>query len=187
MRPRLTIPFAIAASALLASPLAAFGAASGIMTWKSSSYVPDGYGGKALPVAGTSLAAALAAADAGKIISPSSYAVRWYVDGDLAGTKSGSSSFSFSVPRTGQDSVSLRASVPELGIDSFLDIPVVRPEAVIDRAKFPELVPLYYFFSIRDPRSLRVSWDNQADSVTVIARNPDDPLEFARGTISKNP
>ncbi len=161
-----------------------------IISWKASGYVPRGYAGKVLPIAGSTVTTSLVVTDEnGVVMKPSSYAVRWYVDGNLITTHSGTRTFTFPIPRTGQNAVTLRASVPDAQgapIDAFADIPVVRPDVAIDRAKFPALSPLFYFFSIKDPSALTVTWDDTADSVTVRAKNPVSPLEFSQTTISKN-
>lgn len=163
--------------------------AAGTITWQSSGYVPAGYRGKILPTSGATITALLMIMDGGTLPAMSGRSVRWYVDGDLLATQKGTAPFSFQVPLTGQSTVTLRASVPGYAagdLDTFLDLPIVRPDVVIDRARLPELKPLFYFFSARDPAALSVEWDDAPGNVTVRAKNPANPFEFAESVISKN-
>ncbi len=175
----------------LATPFMVFSASpTATLTWKVSGYAPARYAGKILPIAGSSITAALMITTTGIVANPSGYTVRWYVDGNMITTKSGSTPFSFSAPRTGKDTIVLRASIPDYQgqtLDVFADIPVVRPEIVINRARYPELIPLFYFFSVRNPSDLTVTWDDTGDAVTVRARNKNNPLEFAQTIFSKRP
>ena len=169
------------------APFAVYAAPLGIITWKSSGYVPMGYKGKIMPVSGATVSTLLMVTDNNTAPNPTSYSVRWYVEGELATTLNGTTPFSFIIPRTGQDTIALRASVPKYNgadIDTFLDLPIVHPDIVIDQVQLPQLVPLFYFFSTT-PSNLTVEWDDQPDNVTVRARNPKNPFEFAEATISK--
>lgn len=126
--------------------------------------------------------------DAGKIVDLSKRTVRWYVGDELASTGLGKTSFSFSTPNIGAESVTIRASVPDSAdsqLDAFRDIPLVRPEIVIDRAQLPQLTPLFYSFSITDPSSLSVTWYDDGDTISATARNPRNPFEFAQTSLKR--
>lgn len=158
------------------------------ITWKAAAYVPPGYAGKALPPPGGQIEARLIVIDGGTIADLSSRIVRWYADDSLVSSGVGKTSFSFFAPNTGEDSVTVRASVPDYGesqLDAFRDIPLVRPEIVIDRARLPELTPLFYSFSITDPSSLSVTWDDDGETASVAARNPRNPFEFAQASLKR--
>lgn len=159
-----------------------------LITWKSAAYVPPKYAGKALPPSGGQIEARLIVTDTGKIADLSLRAIRWYVDGELTASGAGKTSFSFFAPSTGSDSVTVRASLPDYGgsqLDIFRDIPLVRPEIVIDAARLPQLIPLFYSFSITDPSSLAVVWDDTDGVATIRAKNPANPFEFAQASIER--
>lgn len=159
-----------------------------IITWRAAAYVPPKYTGKALPPPGGQIEARLILIDNGKITDLSPRVVRWYVDGELAASGVGKTSFSFFAPSTGSDSVTLRVSIPDYSgsqLDTFRDIPLVRPEIVIDAARLPELIPLFYSFSITDPSSLTVAWDDSDGVATIRAKNPANPFEFAQASIER--
>ena len=179
---------ALALSALFVPFVASAANPSLVITWKASSYVPPGYAGKALATTGSALSAQATIIDNGRVISPSSYSVRWYEAGNLSATLGGSTVFRSSAPRMGEDSFVIRASIPDYGegtLDAFADIPVTRPEIVIDSAKLPTLSPIFYFWNITDPASLSVEWSSDQETTTLRAKNPSNPFEFAQTTISK--
>lgn len=159
-----------------------------IATWKAHSYTPLSYIGKPLPVGGTPIDATIILIDNNRAISLSDIEVRWYQEGSLVTHGKGRTTHSFTAPQTGQDTVSLRVNIPHYNgrvLDQFIDIPVTRPEVVIDRAALPTLKPLFYFFSITNPASLAVSWDESGGFVILKASNKNNPLEFARAQITK--
>lgn len=171
------------------APLAAYSAnPTLIATWKARSYTPLSYSGKPLPVGGTPIDVALVLIDNNRAINLSGVEIRWYQEGALAARGKGRTTFSLIAPRTGQDMVSLRANIPHYNgraLDQFIDIPLVRPEIVIDRAALPTLKPLFYFFSITDPTSLTTAWDESNGFITLQASHKNNPLEFARVQITK--
>lgn len=178
----------ISLAASLLPVFSAHAATVATITWKAAAYVPPGYAGKALPPQGGQIEARLIVLDEGKIADLSSRIVRWYADDELISSGIGKTSFSFFAPNTGADSVTVRASIPDYGetqLDAFRDIPLVRPEIVIDRARLPELTPLFYSFSITDPSSLSVTWDDDGETASVTARNPKNPFEFAQASLKR--
>ncbi len=179
---------AFALSLAFAPLLASAANPSLVITWKASSYVPPDYAGKALPTTGSAILASATILEDGRVINPSSYSVRWYENGNLSATARGDAPFSFFAPRMGEDSVTLRASVPEYGdetIDAFVDIPIARPEIVIDFARLPTITPIFYFWNVTDPTSLSIEWSSEGDTTTARVKNPANPFEFSQTTISK--
>lgn len=178
--------FFAATSFVIAPAAFAVGAetASLRVVWKASSYVPVGYAGKAMPVAGTPVAAYAFATRDGKPLSLAPYAARWYVDGSLVSTSKGDRPFVFAGKTTGGETIGIRLSIPEFG-EVFADIPLKQPEVVIDRSALPRLMPLYYFFSIKLPDEVESLWEDTAESITVRAKNKLNPLEFARAILFK--
>lgn len=180
-------PTILLIASITLTPLTTFAANPALMiTWKATSHVPAAYTGKALPTIGSPLTVSAAIIDNGRVIDPSSYSVRWYEDGNLSKTVRGDASFRSFAPRMGEDSLTLRASVPDYGgetLDTFIDIPVALPEIVIDSAKLPMLTPLFYFWNITDPSSLSVEWSSDENGTTVRAKNPAHPFEFAEASL----
>lgn len=173
----------------ICAPLAAHGANPNLIaTWKARSYTPLSYIGKPLPVGGTPIDVALTMVDNNRVISLSGAEIRWYQENTLVARGTGRTLFSFIAPHTGQDTMNLRVSVLNYNgrtVDQFINIPIVRPEAVIDQAALPTLKPLFYFFSITDPTSLAISWDDRGTLITLQASHKNNPLEFARAQITK--
>lgn len=180
---------ALCISLLILVPCITFGAnPTLIATWKARSYTPLSYNGKSLPVGGTPIDIALTLIDNNRAINLSGVEIRWYQEGALAARGKGRTTFSLIAPRTGQDAIGIRATIPHYNgraLDQFIDIPLVRPETVIDRAAFPTLKPLFYFFSIADPTSITTTWDESNGFITLQASNKNNPLEFARAQIIK--
>lgn len=176
-------------AAALSSPLAAQSpAAALILTWKAHSYAPIAYAGKALPSAKTPIDIAAALVEKNNVAAIAPYEIQWYLNDALAGRGLGKSLFSFVAPQTGEDAVEVRAHIPHYRgetLDAFITIPIVRPEVVITNAKPPFLEPLFYFFTVADPSSLTVQWDDNGETITVRASNNDNPLEFAQARATK--
>ncbi len=159
-----------------------------VLTWRAHSYAPIAYAGKTLPSAGTTIdiAAALVEKNIAAAISP--HEIQWYLNGTLSGRGLGKLLFSFVAPQTGEDAIEIRAHIPKYrgeSLDAFIIIPIVRPEVVINNAKLPLLEPLFYFFTVADPSSLAVQWDDSGETITVRASNKNNPLEFAQARIMK--
>lgn len=175
--------------ATLYAPAAAQSPAAALMlTWKARSYAPLPYAGKALPIAGTAVDVSATLVEKNIPVDLSLYDIQWYVNGALASRGLGRSLFSFAAPRTGEDAVEIRAHLPKYrgeSLDVFTTIPIVRPEAVINNAKLPLLEPLFYFFTVSDPSSLAITWSDEGELITLRASNKNNPLEFAKKSITK--
>lgn len=180
--------FAIS-TAVIIFPAFALGAPTGIITWKATTYSPKGFSGRSLPPAGAPIDAHVTLTDTGTIADLSEAMIRWYANGELLTSGIGKTSFSFVAPGAGQDMVQIRVSLPDYAaspIDTFRDIPVVRPDIAIDRARLPELIPLFYSFSITNPLSLSVTWDDTDPATAIVnAKNPTNPFEFAHASIER--
>lgn len=172
-------------------PAFSYAAPELIVTWKAASYVPAGYAGKALPVAGTAINLSAILVDRGKIISLAPYDINWYAGEDRIAGGKGVAIARTAAPVTGQDFLELRVNVGKYEnqpLDAFITIPVVRPEILIRKkegTKPQEFSIIPYFWNILSEGGLAVTWEDNGDAVTASAENKKNPMEFARMTIPK--
>jgi hypothetical protein len=169
----------------------ALGAASEkmVLTWKTETWVPPFYLGKALPVGNSKVNIALLLLNKNKPVDLSKHKIRWYVNNQLRQSGLGIINFSLTAPFTSNQSLLVRAVVENYNDEEwnqFISIPVIRPEAVIDASQVNKLRPLAYFFNIDSAEKLKISWADNPQSTTLRVQNPDNPLETGQATISKN-
>lgn len=172
----------------LITPFLTHAAPTLLVTWRAHSYTPIEYAGKILPAAGASIDIVVAAIEGGRFVSLSPYEIRWYVNDELAARGVGRAALTLTAPRTGEDEIQIRVNLPNYKgqiIDEFISIPIVRPEAVIDRSQLPLLKPLFYFFNVADPSRIAAEWEENNDSLTLRASNKNNPLEFAQTSMVK--
>lgn len=177
----------------IALPFFSYAAPQLILSWKANSYVPNGYAGKALPVAGTRIRASVILLDGGKTVSLAPYDIHWYAGENLIATGKGRANAEAVAPVTGEDTLELRISIPKYGsgaLDAFVTIPIVRPELRITSnglisARPKGLATEPYFWNIASPLDLTIAWEDNGDTVTARASNKNNALEFAQTTISK--
>ena len=162
-----------------------------ILTWKTSSYVPENYAGKALPVAGTSIDVVAILVDGGKVISLTPYEIHWYAGEDRIAGGTGVARVRTIAPITGQDSLELRVNVSKYQdqpLDAFVTIPIVRPEILILKkmnAQKQDFSVIPYFWNIMKPSELSILWEDGGDTITARATNKKNEMEFARMTVLK--
>ncbi len=174
-------------------PLFSYAAPELILTWKANSFVPSGYTGKALPVAGTPIDASVVLLDNGEVVNSAPYEIHWYAGENLVATGKGKTSVRITAPVTGEDTIELRASMPKYSAgaqDAFASIPVVRPEIVIMKSATPQIkskafTTYPYFWNITSADELEILWEDRGEAVTARATNKKNPLEFAQTTIIK--
>lgn len=177
----------------IALPLFSYAAPQLILSWKANSYVPAGYTGKALPVAGTKISASAILLDGGKVISLTPYNIHWYAGENLIATGKGRVTAEAVAPATGEDTLELRVNIAKYAsgsLDAFVTIPVVHPELPITTngltsAKPKGFATKPYFWNIASPADLAIIWEDNGDTVTARASNKANALEFAQTTISK--
>lgn len=170
-----------------------------ILTWKSLSYVPADFGGKALPSEGTLVQVAADVISQGKPLNLSDQVIRWYLGGSLLKSARGAQNFSFRPIKRGVSEV--RVEIPGLpggSLSKTLSIPVVKPEAVIVSpsplgtfsGKEIILGASPYFFNISSLEDLELGWlinrkapeDLSSPSVLTLAFSP-EPEDGFRVTV----
>lgn len=172
-------------------PALSYAAPELIVTWKTSSYVPAGYTGKALPTAGTAIDVSAILVDGNTVVSLSPYDINWYAGEDRFAGGKGTASARITAPITGQDSMELRINVTKYNnqpLDAFITIPVVRPEMFVLQKPGTEtqnLSIIPYFWNILTLRDLAVTWEDNGSTITARAVNKKNELEFAQMTIPK--
>ncbi len=144
-----------------------------LISWKAQNYVPNWYAGKILPTAGTQIEINFELIDNGKPADLSSAKVRWYINDKLIKNENnglGIKKINIIAPKYfGQTMQARIAIVDFLGgglIDKMIDIPVVRPEAVVDAPyKNNEIKTggsifkvLPFFFSTDNRENFSVQW-----------------------------
>ncbi len=175
----------------LLMPLISYAAPELVITWKASSYVPDNYVGKALPIAGTLLDVTAILIDGGKAISLAPYDINWYAGEDRIAGGKGTASVRTTSPITGQDSLELRVNVAKYKdqpLDAFVTIPVVKPEILVMQKAGTQgtgLSVIPYFWNILTPKELAVEWIENGNTVTARAANKKNEMEFAQIAIPK--
>jgi hypothetical protein len=172
-------------------PVISHAAPEVILTWKATSYVPENYKGKALPVAGTPIDVSVILVDGGKVISLTPYDINWYAGEDRIAGGKGTIKVRTVTPITGQESLELRVNISKYKdqpLDAFITIPVVRPEILILKkanAQKQDFSVIPYFWNIMKPSELTITWEDGGDNVIAHATNKKNEMEFAQITIPK--
>jgi hypothetical protein len=174
-----------------AIPLSSYAATELLVTWKASSYIPSNYKGKALPTGGTPIRARAILIENGKSISLAPYEISWYAGEERIAGGLGVNTASFRTPKTGQDSLELRVNVArykDRPLDAFVTIPIVQPVLALKKKKTSSKVDfsaIPYFWNIKTPEDLAITWTENSDIITARAVNKENPLEFARAEAEK--
>lgn len=110
-----------------------------LISWKAQNYVPNWYAGKILPIAGAQIDVSFELIDNGKPADLSNAKVRWYINDKLVKNEDsglGIKKINFIAPNYPGQTIQVRIAIvdfPGAGfIDKIIDIPIVRPEAVIN-------------------------------------------------------
>jgi hypothetical protein len=177
-----------------------------IITWKSKTYAPPFFTGKALPTANSMIEASVEVLDGGKFADISRETIYWYVNGNFV--SGGSQNTSYRAPETSNTAVDLRAQLPNYKgnlILKTITIPIVAPEAVIG-APYPRrrvssspfrLYAYPFFFNVGFASNLGISWvvngktvfDNETPDVLSVAIPEDLPsdAQIPVKLIARNP
>lgn len=110
-----------------------------LISWKTQNYAPNWYAGKILPTAGTQIEVNFELIDNGKLADISGTKVRWYINDKLVKNENnglGIKKINFTAPNYFGQTIEVRIAIVDfLGggfMDKIIEIPVVRPEAVIN-------------------------------------------------------
>lgn len=139
------------------------------ITWEAQSYAPSWFRGKVMPTENSVISASLEVIDGGKIIDLSAKTIYWYLGNRLIENRRGIQRVKFNAPDFAPDLMDLRVQIPDYPGGLLLkeiEIPVVRPEAVIE-SPYPEnTLPglsanfraIPYFFNMENESLLGYSW-----------------------------
>lgn len=140
-----------------------------LITWSAESYVPPLFAGKILPTANSPITVSFEIIDGGKPVNLSKQTIYWYVNNGLFGAATNKQKTTFLAPKTAPSIIKVRIEIPNYPsglLVKTLEVPVVRPEAIIE-APYPEKkfaerkilskgVP--YFFGIQPKPEFDFSW-----------------------------
>ena len=109
-----------------------------MVDWKAKTYVPAWYEGKAFPTYQSFITIGFELIENGKVVDLSKTAIRWYVDGKLLKNETsglGIRQVTVYNKKYGGDMASIKIAIPDYkgqALTKLLDIPVKKPEVVID-------------------------------------------------------
>ncbi|MBI4087658.1 MAG: hypothetical protein HY434_02400 [Candidatus Liptonbacteria bacterium] len=149
-----------------------------MITWKTNTYVPSWFTGKALPTANSPITASVELIDNGTRVDLSGQQVYWYVNSEFTAGGVGLRKISFNAPSVAQNTIDLRVELPSYGSDQAnpvlktIEIPVVVPEAVIEspfpRGRFSSTSIGFkgwpFFFNVGKSSQLNFSWSVNGQS-----------------------
>jgi len=154
-----------------------------MVSWEASNYAPSWYEGKILPTANSKITVSFELINNGKPADLSDTKVRWYINDKLVKNEVnglGIKKITFLAPNYFGQPVDVRIAVVDFAggglIDKLLEIPVVRPEAVINvpyknnEIKTGNLIfnVLPFFFNTNNNENFSVQW-------SVLGQEPATP------------
>ncbi len=170
-----------------------------LISWEAQNYVPDWYAGKILPTAGTNIEVSFELIDNGKPADLSDVKVRWYINDKLVKNENnglGIKKINFITPNYFGQETEVRIAVVDYAnigfIDKMINIPIVRPEAVVSAPyadnkiktgeSIFELFP--FFFTTDNKENFSVQW-------SVLDKQPksqkDDPFRLSLNVDPQTP
>lgn len=160
----------------------------GFLTWRAETYVPRGYGGKALSTQSSFVSAAFELAEGGKQANLSLRELRWFLDGALFAKGRGLKTMRFQATVGNDNSHFVRVQVTDgrnILFEKSAEIPVVRPRVNI-LPPFPgnmigrgahEFSVVPFFFNIKSLDELLFAWT--VNSQTPNAEGVDEPSKLS--------
>ena len=148
-------------------------------TWRAESYAPQDFFGKILPAKGSRVTMSFDVVENGKVLEISGKTVYWHFNNKLITTGRGIQSVTMRAP-TGNMSIRIEvADISSGSVFSSFVVPVVSPEAVIERrspyqafsSRSFEVRALPYFFNVNDSSLLVFDWKINGVAPTS-AQNP---------------
>lgn len=107
------------------------------VTWRTNTYIPHDYPGKALPGSISPLVVSFELLDGGRFANLSKQIIYWYVDNELRSNKPGVQSIRLRANDVRGGEQTVRIELPDYQnrtIIKTIEIPTVAPEAVIESA-----------------------------------------------------
>ncbi len=145
------------------------------ITWRAVTYLPDNYQGRALPVPGATVIAAVDMMEGGRPANLSGQTTYWYLNDQVLQTGMGLTRIKFTVPSgTTGGAIALKITMPDYkdGITKTIRIPVSSPEAVVQevpgnriQSRSFTLHALPYYFNVADPALLDVKWSVRGSAI----------------------
>lgn len=170
-----------------------------LISWEAKNYVPDWYSGKILPTAKTNVEISFELIDNGKPVDLSGVKVRWYINDKLVKNENnglGIKKINFITPNYFNQEAEIRIAVVDYAnvgfIDKLIDIPVVRPEAVINAPYADNKIKtggsifelFLFFFTTNNKENFSIQW-------SVLDKKPksqkDDPFKLDLNVDSQIP
>lgn len=141
------------------------------VTWRASSYAPPDYSGKVLPTNGSEITVSSELIENGKILDLAGERVLWYLDDNVIGRGEALRSVSFIASARAGGRHEVRVQINSFRkqsdiVSKTIDIPVARPEAVIE-TRLPSdafqgtnvrVRGKPYFFNVGDVSELEYKW-----------------------------
>ncbi len=139
------------------------------LTWRTNTYTPKDYPGKALVTPGSNVIFSIEVLQDGKILPLKTMMIRWYVQGHLYKSGLGLQSFNTSAKVLSGNDLKVRVEIPDLPggpLSKTMLLRVTDPKVVIE-APFPGLItPIKdffvkatpYFFSVPSEKNLSYRW-----------------------------
>jgi hypothetical protein len=162
-----------------------------LVTWKTDTYTPAQYAGKALPTSKSRITISFDLIDNGTLVDLSKQPVRWFYGRNLVDAKQGLQTISIKLPEFIDGDKNFRIEIPSLKdtvLTYSVNIPIVQPEAVIEwpsltntlTTQSVEMRGLPYFFNVSDPGFLNFAW--QVNGKTPLGTQSPDTLNLSLDT-----
>lgn len=146
-----------------------------LVSWKTDSYVPPGYIGKALPTRNSRVDIALELIDNGRLVNLSQNEIRWFVNNKLQKSGMGIKNFTMLQP-TINVAPEIRISVINyrgINLDKTITIPLANPDVAIISVEGFTFRALPYFFNIKTANELKYTWSVNDFKTEGEVNNPD--------------
>lgn len=161
-----------------------------LVSWRAKTFVPPDYQGKIFPIKNSEVEMAFDVLDGNKLANLNANKINWYLDGNLIKSGIGLKSIKFTVTQENNNDQLVRIAVynyKNKDLETYVSLPVVSPEAVIDyHSPFANEIKtgqydfraLPYFFNVSDFNNLIFKWsvngqkpENASDKTNTIILN----------------
>ncbi len=151
------------------------------ITWRTRTFVPNGYQGKALPTANSLIDASLEVLDQGQSVDLSKQTIYWYTDNHQVLSATNKQIMSLRAPDYAFNPIALRVEIPTYqggGLIKQVTIPVIYPEVIIQGPNVVSnssttLRGLPYFFNTDFIENLLFTWTVNGETASGAGGTPD--------------